>query len=139
MVKNIKPVQVRTRPIGVTILAVLGYINAVFSLIGGIAMVVGSGILGTALSMIPGYALLGALGTSAIMFVGVILIVMAVINYFVARGLWAGKNWARIVMIVFAALSVVTSIVPLNIIGLVIGAVIIWYLAFNKPAVAYFK
>lgn len=123
------------RPVGVTILMVLAYIGAVLAVIGGIAMFVGGGFL-SSLSTVPGVSAL--IGAGAVV-MGIVLIALGVLYYFIAKGLGDGKNWARIVTLVFSALGFIGSIWPISIVGLIINGVIIWYLWFNKEAVAYFK
>ncbi len=128
------------RPVVVSILAVLAYIGAVFSLLGGIAMLFGSAFLGAMLAkLIPSMAMLATAGTVLLIVLGIIFIGLAVLDYFVGKGLWNGKNWARILVIIFAALGVLGSIWPFNIVGLVIDGLVVWYLGFYKPAIAYFK
>ena len=127
------------RPVGVTILAVLAYIGAVFSLLGGLALIIGSAAISSLiLKFAPGIDTF-PITTALFVIVGVIFLVCAVINYCVARGLWKGKNWARILVIIIAALSLISSLWPFDIVGIIISGLIIWYLGFYKPAIAYFK
>ena len=74
--------------------------------------------------------------------IGVVCIVFAVIPAVIGYGLLKLKNWARIVSIVFAAIGIVGSLPGLfsalghvvifalvvNLIGIGINALIIWYL-----------
>jgi len=135
----IKSTRLNLRPVGVTILAILGYIGAVFSLIAGIVMIFGSAAIASMLSQTPISTIISALGASAFIMLGIFFIIASIIDYFIARGLWIGKNWARIVVLVFSALGFLSALTSLNIASLVIDGVIIWYLGFNKPAVNYFK
>lgn len=130
----------KNRPVGVTILAVLAYIGAAFTLIGGLALLFGSAALSAFIATwVPKAALFATAGTALFIFLGLIMIAFAVLDYFIGKGLWNGQNWARIVVLVLAVLSFISSIFPFNIVGLVIDGVIIWYLGFNKEAVKYFK
>ena len=130
----------KNRPVGVKILAILAYIGAVLSILGALAMFIGSAFVGPLLANIPGYtAILGAAGAAIAITLGIVLIAFAVLDYFIGKGLWNGKNWARIVTLVFAVIGLIGSIWPLSIVQLVIDALIIWYLGFNKQAIAYFK
>jgi hypothetical protein len=123
---------------GITVLAVLGYIGAVLTLLGGIGLIFGSTAL---VGMLAGLnvPILAGLSASLFIVVGIIMIALAVLDYFVATGLMKGSNWARILVIIFAALGILGSIWPFQIGPIIIDAVVIWYLGFYKPAVAYFK
>ena len=74
-----------------------------------------------------------------LIFFGIIFLLLSLIDYLLGKALWNGKNWARIVMLVLSALGIITSIVPFDLVNIVIGGLIIWYLGFNKTAIAYFK
>jgi hypothetical protein len=127
-------------PIVVKILSILTYIGAALTLLGGIMMLIGSAFIGTMLAGIAGVPtwLTGA-GTAALIFLGIIFIGLSVLDYFIARGLWTGKNWARILVLIFVGLGALSSLISLKILSLIVYGLIIWYLGFNKEAVAYFK
>lgn len=128
------------RPVGVTILSILAYIGAAFTLIGGLLMLVGSAFVSTFIAaIIPQFSAFATIGTALTIILGIIFLALAVLDFFVGKGLWNGKNWARILVLVFAGLSVLGSLFPFSIANLVISAVIVWYLGFNKEAIAYFK
>ncbi|MDP1728583.1 MAG: hypothetical protein Q8L27_00075 [archaeon] len=133
-----------TRPVGVTILSILGYIGAVFTLLMGLVMIFGSVALFNFLTTLPEfqmYELMGTIGATFFIIMGIILLPLAVLDYFIARGLWNGRNWARIIILVFIGISAVQNLfaLPFSLFGLAIDGLIIWYLGFNKPVVAYFK
>ena len=128
----------KNMPVGVKILSVLFYIGVILSIIGAIAMFFG----GAALSLIPEMALFG----EGLMVVGgIFMLVLAVLYFFIGRGLWKGQNWARIVTIILAALgfigalSSITTSIGNSIINLIVNGVIIWYLGFSKGAKQAFK
>ena len=126
-------------PTGVKVISVLYYIGAVFELIFGILLFVGSG---TLKSKIPFLAFLGPF----LIIGGIVLVGLAVLSFFVGRGLWKGQKWSRIVAIVFAVLGVLLAIVGMvqgqiasNIIGLVISAAAGGYLLFSSDVKAAFS
>ena len=130
----------KTRPVGVAILAILGYIGAVATLLTGIALMVGSSAITSLLTLsFPQLSSLALLGTTAFIVTGVVVILCAILDYFIARGLWNGRNWARILILIISALSALGALLSLNIAGLVIDGLIIWYLGFYKLAIAYFR
>lgn len=130
------------RPIGVSILAILGYIGAACTLLMGLAMIFFSAALASLVTNLPGFeTAFGIIGAALFIVLGIIFLPLAVLDYFIARGLWNGKNWARILLLIFAGLGVLQGIIglPRGLVGLVIDAFIVWYIGFNKPVVAYFK
>ena len=129
----------------VKVIAILGYVCAVLLFLLGILLVVGKSILG---AMPQFKTMLGnSIGTiGAIMIVmGIVVIIIGIFDFMVALNLWKYKNWARIVMFVFAALGVIMSLTSIirspirSIIGIVIEGGIFYLLAINKDVVKLFK
>ena len=125
-------------PTGVKVISVLYYIGTVLELIFGVLLFVGSGAIKT---KVPLLAFLGPF----LIIGGIILIGLAVLSFFVGRGLWKGKKWSRIVAIIFAVLGVLFALVGMiqgqvasNIIGLVISAAIGGYLLFSSSVKSAF-
>ena len=125
-------------PTGVKIISVLYYIGAVIELLLGIALFVGAGALKT---KIPFLAILGPF----LIIGGIILIGLAVLSFFIGRGLWKAQKWSRIVAVIFAALGLLLAIVGMvqgqiasNIAGLVISAGIGAYLLFSSSVKSAF-
>lgn len=129
------------RPIGVTILAVLEFISAGFILLLGLLLTVGLSALGAMGRGGEGGSILGvlaALGAAA----GVLVMILAVIPLAIGIGLWKLKNWARIVVIVFSVLGLVSNLFGViggvsagemfslssGVIGLGINVLVIWYM-----------
>lgn len=132
-------------PVGVKIISVLYYISAVFGILVGLLFLVGAGMMSSIADKIP---LLGAL--FAVLFVlfvlstnlfigGIILMGLGILGFFVGKGLWKARPWARIVAIIIAALGIlmaIISMIPENILNnifiLVIELVIGGYLLFSS-------
>ncbi len=129
------------RPIGVTILAVLEFIGAGFLILLGLLLLVGMSMLGSMGRGGEGGAFLGVLGALGAM-AGVVVIVFAALPLAIGIGLWKLKNWARILVIIFAALGAAGNTVRViwglssgdivnavgGIIGLGIQGLILWYM-----------
>ena len=81
---------VQRRPLGVTIIAILVMIGAIFEIIGGIA-------------------LLGHYGG-----VGIFAIIVGIISLFVAWGLWTLQSWAFWVVVIVEVIHLVQAIVALT-------------------------
>ena len=125
-------------PTGVKVISILYYIGAVFELIIAVLLFVGSGALKT---KVPLLAVLGPF----LIVGGIILIGLAVLSFFVGRGLWKGQKWTRIVAIIFAVLGVLLALIGMlqgqivsNILGLVISAAMGGYLLFSSDVKAAF-
>ncbi|CAN5733812.1 hypothetical protein BH23THE1_BH23THE1_27910 [soil metagenome] len=107
------------RPLGVTIIAILAILGGIGSLVGGIALV----------AIIP---LLGAA-----------LIIIGLVYFGVAYGLWQGLKWAWIITLIVTVIAFISglgSIIVGNVgaaIPLIINAIIIYYL-FRPNVKAYF-
>lgn len=139
--KNKTKVSRKSRPIGVSILAVLSYIGAVFTFIGGLALLAGSAAVSTVIEQfVPEYAAWSTAGVALLIFIGIVFILLAVLDFFIGRGLWDGKDWARILLMIFMVLAVVDGIFPpFAILQAIIAALLIWYLGFNKSVRNYFN
>ncbi len=107
------------RPIGATITGILYIIGGVLAVIGGIMLMVGGSFL-TAFLNIPFAA---AIGTG----LGIFLILVGILDFFIAWGLFSLKNWVRIVATIFSALGLFSFPV-----GTIVGIVIIYLLWFHK-------
>ena len=125
-------------PTGVKIISVLYYIGAAFELLLGIALFVGAGALK---AKIPFLAILGPF----LIIGGIVLVGLAVLSFFVGRGLWKAQKWARIVAIIFAVIGVLFAVLGMvqgqitsNVISLIISAAIGGYLWFSNDVKAAF-
>ncbi len=123
-------------PTGVKVIAVLYYIGAVLCAIMGLLFLVGAGMMSSIANQIP---LLGVLGSALFIVGGIILIGVGVLNFFVGKGLWNARSWARIVAIIFMTLGILMAILSMiqgnianNIFGLVIELAIGGYLLFSN-------
>jgi hypothetical protein len=79
-------------------------------------------------------------GTKAVVY-AILMVIAGIVGICVSKALWAHKNWARIVVVIFSALGILSSLMrlPSGIIGIVIYGVIIYFLAFDKSIVHLFK
>ena len=122
------PTPAAARPMGITILAVLSAIGGVLGLLGGIA-IIGIGGLAAASTGSAAFFGLGAIW-------GLLILATAIASLVFAYGAWTLKPWAwplgvalQIISLVIAALTVVSGgDVSSQIIGVVISAIILYYL-----------
>lgn len=124
--KAAKVEQPKTRPTGVTILAIL-------EIISGIVMVV-AGIFAAAFSsMFAGLGVLGALNG----ILSSIILALGVASFVMAWGLLKGKQWAWTITLILTIISLIAEIASFNFIGIIIDAIILYYL-FRPHVKAYF-
>ena len=108
------------RPARVTFIAVLTWIEALFDLVGGIALL--------ALQNEP--SLRGQFGGSTgVVVTGIVLIVLALITFSVARGLLRGSRGARAIVTIVQLLAIASAIyaaalLPVEFLGAVVSAAI---------------
>jgi uncharacterized membrane protein (DUF2068 family) len=127
------------RPTGVTILAILWFIGAGILVISALVAFAGGSLLAQMLKNAPG---MGNLAGGLVAVVGVIALMFAALYAVTGYGLWALKNWGRILALVLTAIGLLLTLVGLaavfanfgmslliwQIIRIAICAWIIWYL-----------
>ncbi len=133
-----------SRPLGVTILAILALIGGIFGLVGGAGAVFGGGIAAAA-----GFVQISGLVTV----MGLAVVALAVVSLALAYGFWTLKPWAWQLGIVLEVVNVAVSVLQVifggagfaSILGtLVVAGIILWYLntpdvrkAFGAPATGF--
>jgi len=69
---------------------------------------------------------------------GLIFIICSIITFFIARGLWKLKNWARITVIVLSVLMAVSAFFSIlqgdlsQLFGLTVNVIVAAYLVFSE-------
>jgi hypothetical protein len=117
------------RPAGVTVIAVLFFIGAVFSILLGILAMFGGGLLATLMSQSgsqgagAGAGLFAGLGIG----IGIVILVFGALYILVGWGLLKLKEWARIVTIVLAGLGVLGALFGLVGVFTHFGAIIVFW------------
>ncbi|VVB59990.1 Uncharacterised protein [uncultured archaeon] len=122
MAKSNKTVE---RPLGVTILSILGFIGAGLLVLLGIAMV-GLG------SMMSYAGMLGVLFGGLGAFAGIFILVLGIVEFVINYGLWNMKKWAWTVTLILEGIGLLSSLASLSILGIIISGVIVWYLWTKK-------
>lgn len=133
-------------PTGVKVLSVLGYISAVATLLLAIIFFMGSAFVGDIIQKMQaeGVVLPAMFGAGLFVALGIFFLGCAILDFFLARGLWKGQNWARIFVLILFSLSALGNLISIiggdfrNIVGLLITGFVIWYLGFNKEVKAAF-
>jgi len=117
--------QKTTRPLGITILAILQIIGTIISII---VLIIYPMFLSDYINEF--------FGIPIFQFLIINILIMIPISLFLAYGLIKGKEWARFTSVLFQLSSVITTIIRLNILGVIIPIYIIYYL--HKPHVKDF-
>lgn len=143
-------------PLGVKILSILCYIDAALALLFGVFLFVVGLAAPALISSIKDQIisqgqltaqqveLIASLSAPLLVIISFLIIAFAILDYYIARGLWRGRNWARIVVLVFMVLGFISSLFSLltgnfgRIISLVIYGLVGWYLGFDKNVKRYF-
>jgi len=90
----------QSRPVGVTIVAVLAWISGFFSILGGILMII-SGLE------------VASMSREALIIAAVISIIVGIVVIIVSFGLFRGSNVARIIVTVVFVLNIVNAIIQM--------------------------
>ncbi len=127
----------KTRPTGVTIIAILNIISGIIMIIGGAGLAAIGSLLPAMTTIDPSaggqLAVAGLLGAGGVA-VGGILIILGIISFIVAWGLLKGRAWAWTVTLILSIISLILGIVSVvagsfgSIINIIIAAIIIYYL-----------
>ena len=124
--------SIKARPTGVTILAILEIISGVIAIAFGAFFGTLMGSMGIGMMMGDGEAL-GAIFAA----IGGITIALGAISFVLAWGLLKGKSWAWTITLILTIISLVFDLPSLNIIGIIIDVIILYYL-FRPHVKAYF-
>jgi len=132
-------------PVYVKIISILYYFSAVISFIIGIGLFIGGVVGGPVISRLgidnilesginnnPLDAWLIPIFLGSLIIAGLLMIGVGVLFIYIGKGLWRGRNWARITTIVFSAIGLLSSLGGLDFVSVVINGLIGGYLLFSK-------
>ena len=138
----------KNAPIGVKIISVLYIIGAVVIVLATIFLMynVGSVIQPLSVPADSGLSISNSFDVFSLVFIiqGTFFIGIAVLSFFAGRGLWKGKNWAKIVAIIYSIFGIIAGLGGLmkgeisSILGLFFSAIIGGYLFFSKEVRQFF-
>jgi hypothetical protein len=124
--------QTGSRPLGVTIVAILMIIEGIFLILGGISGIAVGGIMADELGI--GGAIIAASSVG---------LALGIAGLFIAWGLISGKGWAWIITIIITIIMAIVNIISIasgryeHIFGLIINGVILYYM-YRPQVKAYF-
>lgn len=135
-------------PVTVKIISILNYVNAALWFVIGLLMIISSSaMIEYALSASPELASYDSgLLTMIMVFIGIFLIGFGVFHFFIGRGLWRLKQWARIASVILGIIGVITAVISMTIsfgfgliLNLLIDGFIAGYLLFTQEAKEAFR
>ncbi len=113
------------RPLGITIIAILGFIGAILLIIGGLLLLFAGAFLG---------ALFGPLGAILGASLGVVVLIIGIIQFVISYGLWKMKKWALYIELILLIIGIIFYIIAIvsgdlfSIVSLIISAIVFYYL-----------
>ena len=115
----------RTRPLGITIIAIIMAIQGILAVIGGILLMTGGGVLST---------------------IGVITLILGILYLVLAWGLWTLKTWAFWGTVVLEVLTLINGILGLvqhtpaqGVLSLIFAVVVLIYMFADRNVRAAFR
>lgn len=107
----------RQRPTGITILAILEFIGAIFGILGGIALLVLGGVSVVSGGSVGGGSV-GSGGGNAVsgadlLILGVVALVIGVVDLVLGYGFWTLQPWARLLGIGLQTLGLVVEVISI--------------------------
>jgi len=125
----------------VKVISILGYIGAGFGILMSLLLLFGGSFILGMLPLEELPQLFGALAGALIIVISILSLIFSIFWIFVSRALWNHRNWARIVVIVFAALGLISSLfsMPSGILSLLIDGAIVYFLGFDEKVKGLFK
>ena len=139
--------KIKEIPEGIKILAFVYFIGALILILIGFFMVS----LGDSIRINPLISTelqqIGASISPVVLIVsGFAMIALAVLSYFIGKGLLEAQNWTRILLSVLAILGIISAISNIissmifsSIISIAINSTIAWYLIINEKTKEFFK
>jgi len=118
----------------VRVLSVLCYIGGSVWIIGGIVMLLMRNLMASMMPRVMMYNVPSGIFITAFIIGASIIIAAGIFKIFVAFGLWNFRRWSRIAALVLAVFAL--FMFP---IGTVLGAAVIYLLAFNKTMMKLFR
>ncbi len=108
----------RERPLGITIISILEIIGAIYLFLAAAAL--------STVSLFSLGFLLGAVSG----FGSLVLLILGIVLLLSAYGLWYGKRWAWWLELAVSGIMIL-SVAVLNIVGFVVGLMLVYYLTRN--------
>lgn len=113
------------RPLGVTVICILGWIGAILSIIGGIGIAFLGPLLGA-------FAEVPAMAGVVVGFLGIVTLILGLVLLVAFYWLWQMKKTGWTIVMVLEIIGIIMSLVSLNIWNIIIPVIIVLYLYTKK-------
>ncbi len=114
------------RPLGLTIICILGFIGAIIGILSGIAIFGVGAIFGSLAGGTYG-GLFGAISW----IIGIVTLVIGVVSLYAFYGLWNMKKWAWTLTMILEVISIIFGLTSFNPV-IIISVIIVIYLWMKK-------
>ncbi|MEM2904905.1 MAG: zinc-ribbon domain-containing protein [Candidatus Bathyarchaeia archaeon] len=121
----------KVRPTGITILVILEAIISALLVLSGLALALLGPLLGIALPELVQRPIPSVIAAVFFTFFGVVLLIIGIVGFIVAWGLWTGQGWAWTLAFILAVIGIVLGLFRIGqggIIDILIDGIIAWYL-----------
>lgn len=122
------------RPTAITVIAILQLIGGILALLGGIALIGLGGLATTSMMGTDADVAAGGMLAAISGVMGFVLIALGVLDLVGAYGAWNLKKWAYMYLLVLNGIAGVLSLLSVNIIGVAISGVVLYFVYQNKTA-----
>ena len=95
-------------PTGVKLISIVYYIGSGLTFLLALVCILGGLIFASALKEIP---IISSFGSILFVVFGLIFIGLGLLQMFIGKALWHGKKWARIFVVIFAVLSLISGLI----------------------------
>ena len=142
---------IKNVPLGVKIISILYYIGAAIFVFAGLLLIVfgvlflinSSLIIST--ESLPEFISSASNVSFAILLMGIIICLVAILEFFIARGLFKGKLWTKVLVVVFSIVGVITGLLSVfsrnfsGIINILFSGLVGGYLLFGTSSKLFFS
>jgi len=97
-------------PTGVKVISVVYYIGSGITFLLALVCILAGLIFASALKEIP---IIGSFGSILFVVFGLIFIGLGLLEMFISKALWHGKRWARIFVVIFTVLSLISGLITI--------------------------
>jgi len=145
--------KIKNPPLGVKIISVLHYLVTLVYFLFGLSSIIFPRRIATGIVVANklDYSLVGTISTWIVILSIILIEGIAVLEFFIARGLWRGKRWTRVMSLIFSGINIIfflfllfyseqkISGMGVDVIFIGVNMIIIAYLIFNKKVREFFR
>lgn len=139
--QSVKESNSKRVPLLVKIISILGYVFSIMTIIMGVLFlavfpsvqpIINEAIKNQAIASGQVLTTFSGISSTGVIIGGIFLIIFGIIGLLISRGLWKGRHWARIVVIVISLMGAVSALFSLEIVRLIVDLAIGLYFLLSK-------